>query len=92
MTLFIGILVFLGVLVALTNPRTPQKSSILFRCPHCGREYRGLSAAREYVDHLWEDHQHPAELTLNGRTFRSGPTPILDRFVLRVLAERRASR
>jgi hypothetical protein len=41
------------------------------------------------VDHLWEEHRYPAELHINGRVFRSGPSAILDRYFLRLWASRK---
>ena len=77
----------LCVTLAFATANPPRPLSVVFRCPHCGREYRGIDAVQEFVDHLWEAHRHPSEVRLNGEVYRSGPSPVLDRFVLRSLAE-----
>ncbi len=66
-----------------------KKLTPLWECPHCSHAIYSVSDIPSMVDHLWEEHQHPSEMSLNGHTYRSGPTAILDRFVLRILAERR---
>ena len=60
-----------------------------FHCDFCTERFAG---PQELVDHLWEEHGYPAEVSINGRVYRSGPSEVLDRYFLQRWAAFRNSR
>lgn len=68
-------LMMLKYLFNLTGKQQPTP----FHCDFCTERF---ADPQELVDHLWEEHRYPAEIRINGRVFRSGPSEILDRYFL----------
>ena len=71
--------------------RTWQIPAPVWQCPHCSFSISAVGSMQTAADHLWSEHRHPAEFRCNGVVSRSGPSAILDRFVLRLLADRRVN-
>ena len=58
---------------------TRRQNYTPFHCDFCAERF---ATPQELVNHLWEEHGYPAEVRVNGRVFRSGPSEILDRYFL----------
>jgi len=84
--LFAVLISFCTVLSHLSFNFFRKQKPALFVCDFCDSRF---AEPQELVDHLWEEHRYPAELHINGRVFRSGPSAILDRYFLRLWASRK---
>ena len=58
------------------------KTKLIWKCPHCDLQTSTLEDLEIIADHMWDCHGVPYEFTINGKTYRSGPEALLDRWAI----------